>query len=343
MRIVSNYNHGNFFPLSKLDRFVAGDILYFFDVFDFEVVDDIIEKHGSPRYVVNDSFTSGASKNFCLHAVDLWIEQFITTFENFKLVKDFETIVPANFIINKKQINRFLLLKFVEMFELKCSYTWSGIGVNFDLSKVLEDIPKLGLDQKQLRSFFSPVSTKANWINYPKQIYKESNVSPCGPQWVWNHGLDHMFLSSAISLITEPVRHQKAMHFSEKTVYAMLGLTMPIWVGGYAQAQEWKKLGFDVFDDIIDHSYQFAETLIERCYLAIKLNLKVLTDLDLVSSLRYKVKNRLLANQQLIMSDHISKQNNISMSQWPDDLKGMMPAIINIFRQANNQNSINTL
>ena len=121
MRIVSNYNHGNFFPLSKLDRFVAGDILYFFDVFDFEVVDDIIEKHGSPRYVVNDSFTSGASKNFCLHAVDLWIEQFITTFENFKLVKDFETIVPANFIINKKQINYIKI--FIQMMFIILIYT----------------------------------------------------------------------------------------------------------------------------------------------------------------------------------------------------------------------------
>ena len=45
-----------------------------------------------------------------------------------------------NFLVNKKQINRYLLIKLVEYFKLtRFNYTWSGIGRQFDLTEIIDE------------------------------------------------------------------------------------------------------------------------------------------------------------------------------------------------------------
>ena len=57
----------------------------------------------------------------------------------------FSTNTAFNFMINKKQINRYLCIKLVEFFKLTSfDYTWSGVDQNFDMSTILEELDKLG-------------------------------------------------------------------------------------------------------------------------------------------------------------------------------------------------------
>ena len=140
-----------------------------------------------------------------------------------------------------------------------------------------------------------------------------------------------MFLSSAISLITESLRFEKAATFTEKTIYSVLGLTFPIWVGGYNQATEWKNIGFDVFDDIIDHSYQSHDTLIERCYYAFANNLDLLSNKDKSAKLRLLCKVRLLKNRKLLLNNHLGIIANNKISTYPQELQLCMPEILKYF------------
>ncbi|NBO23558.1 PepSY domain-containing protein, partial [bacterium] len=116
----------------------------------------------------------------------------------------------------------------------------------------------------------------------------------------WQNNLDLNFVQSAVSLISEPHGDLTASVFTEKTIFAIMGLTFPIFVGGVGNADYLKKVGLDVFDDIIDHSYQFLPTLAERCYYALKNNIKILTDLNLAKQLRTKNLDRLLKNRDLL-------------------------------------------
>ena len=88
--------------------------------------------------------------------------------------------------------------------------------------------------------------------------------------------------------------------------------------GNLFQAQAWKQCGFDTFDDIIDHSYQYRPTLIERCWYAIKLNLELLKNKDLLAQLRNKHLSRLYNNRDLLISGQLRKHNNTVISTWPD-------------------------
>ena len=61
-------------------------------------------------------------------------------------------------------------------------------------------------------------------------------------------------------------------------------------------ADAMRGMGLDVFDDIIDHSYQYKPTLIERCYWAFANNLELLTDLQYAHNQRVAHRDRLQRN-----------------------------------------------
>jgi hypothetical protein len=137
----------------------------------------------------------------------------------------------------------------------------------------------------------------------------------------WTDNLELLFDQSAVSLIGEPHGDQMASIFTEKTIFSIMGLTFPIFVGGYGNAEYLKQVGLDTFDDIIDHSYQFLPTLPERCFHAFKNNLHILTDLNLAKQLRQTHLNRLLKNRDLLYDQILIKHAYSVVDTWPDPLK----------------------
>lgn len=237
------------------------------------------------------------------------------------------TKTAFNFMINKKQVNRYLCIKLVELFKLTSfDYTWSGVDQNFDMAIIIEELDTLGpsfpITQDERAFLLSPITTPPKVLSMITTTTTEYGLkNSIGPLGVWVSGLKSIFLDSAVSLITESISHDLSMVFTEKTMYAVTGLTFPIWVGGYRQAQNWQKLGFDTFDDVIDHSYQHYDTLIERCYYAIKNNLKILQDVEYASQLRNTHMARLQANDALLRSGHLEKFCRDTFKTWPQELQ----------------------
>lgn len=108
-----------------------------------------------------------------------------------------------------------------------------------------------------------------------------------------------VFEPTAISLITEPVFYERETIITEKTIMAVWAGTLPIWVGGWRCADVMRRYGFDVFDDVVDHSYQYLDDPTDRCRRAIELNLALLTDTIDMSAFQ----NRLQHNLDLMRSN----------------------------------------
>jgi hypothetical protein len=111
-----------------------------------------------------------------------------------------------------------------------------------------------------------------------------------------------------------------------------LGLTFPLWIGGYGQADEWRKLGLDAFDDVVDHGYQYYDTLIERCWWAFALNIDLLTNKEKAADLRQLNATRLIANRDLFLQDHLAKQNDLTISTWPKEIQDAYVPVKNRWR-----------
>jgi len=286
------------------------DIVFWFDVIFEEDLDNMIKTNGIPGSLIANGY-SNPFVDSC--QVKHWPQFLLKTSLDMSSRSASHDHLPikhcSNFLINKKQINRYLLLKLVEWFQLSSyDYTWSGIGDSMDLGRLLKDFDQLPQDLVSDRSEFKnhmlhPIKKiPAKFTSAPGEVLNESSVLRYGGNtWTWDTFLGSMISQSAVSLISESIRYEKYMVYTEKTIYAVHGLTFPLWIGGYKQAEVWASTGLDAFDDVINHDYQYCDTLLERCTRAFADNLKILTDLDFAREQKIKHLDRLRKNRELLV------------------------------------------
>lgn len=93
----------------------------------------------------------------------------------------------------------------------------------------------------------------------------------------FQQNVSDIFYSSVFSIVLEPTFWENDVHITEKYLNALYGLTMPI-VSGYNSCDCLKSMGFDIFDDIVDTSYQHIENAATRAWQMMELNKTVFSD-----------------------------------------------------------------
>lgn len=91
----------------------------------------------------------------------------------------------------------------------------------------------------------------------------------------WNAFKD-WYLNSTFNIITEPNFFERGCTITEKYLCCLYGYCFPIFCGSYKLPDAVKEIGFDVFDDIIDHSYQYETNPTVRTLNALELNKNLL-------------------------------------------------------------------
>lgn len=288
------------------------DVLFIHDVFDPTDYEKTFPKIKNqwPRHVFNDSWDAVCRSDlgFQCHTANITNLRYLKFLRQIPFQVTGEVTHCANFAINKYQLNRFLCLKLSQWFNIDCEYSWSGMIDQERNSKHLD------LIQQALH-------TDSSW--YTRDLYNHLTVplQDYGPCWVamphdkpsldrivglnprlmgqlWHSGLEHKILHSAVSILTETDYDNFGMIFTEKTSFALAGLTFPIWLNCAGMPDLWKNYGFDIFDDVIDHSYQYETNFVKRFYLAFANNLPILTDRQVAANAKAKHLTRLLNNKQ---------------------------------------------
>lgn len=337
MRVISTLHYGGL--LQYLNAIPPDSVLHVYDAFTQEMAEYYYSK-GIPAYIVNDHYTCMEIKQQKIYAVPLFAMAQERAFKKL-IIPELKTTHCFNFMINKPMVNRFLCLKLVEWFKLSdFDYTWSAIDTNFGMENIIAEWQDISQDEisNDCRSFLlSSVSIPKKTLFANEEIVgqhlKTTMGVGTGPNNNWSSGLDTIFSGSAISLITESLGHQRGAVFTEKTLCSIVGHTFPIWIGGYRQAQEWRRVGFDIFEDIIDHSYDSYDTLIQRCYHAIADNLPLLQNKTKAAELRQQCMPRLQRNYELLQNNQIKKFVDAEIATWPEDLQQSMPQILSHFRK----------
>ena len=136
-----------------------------------------------------------------------------------------------------------------------------------------------------------------------------------GSAKLWNDIFIEKFCSSTFSIITEPVFWEKGCTITEKYLMAVYGCCFPIFCGGYAMPEQLTRIGFDVFDDVIDHSYQYEAHPSIRVLNALELNRELLENHS-VKKLDYMDRHR--KNLSLVRDnlDIFKSQFNTDIDQF---------------------------
>jgi hypothetical protein len=304
------------------------------DTLDLTLFDELVSTHGRPDILISSAHPEYPTDIEHYYLADD-LAQHALVFKNQNQIADYPTSYCFNFTINKNQINRDLLLKLVEYFDLKnYDYTRSDSDHTYIDTQVLADIDLLPIE-----TISNKLVLKNHLLNSSIKIPTKFYTSTQAQIDNWNDFLGPIVSQSAVSLISESVCHDKIINFTEKTLYSVQGLTFPIWIGGYAAAHHWKRLGFDTFDDVVNHDYQYCETLLERCVRAFADNLPLLTNLDLAKKLREKNQARLLKNRQIMAATALNFYHT-SFQNMPAGLQTAVLAMISQWSPMSLQNRI---
>lgn len=196
-----------------------------------------------------------------------------------------------NFMINKPRLNRIRLLEYVEREQLTnrlYALPWRHsdyLSIPVTDYRMGEEVV---LDQGVKNRHYP------NALTYQQLLQSQ------------------VFEPTCVSLITEPCYLEREIMITEKTVMAMYAGTLPVWAGGWRLPDAMRDLGFDVFDDIVDHSYSTLEDPVDRLDQALKLNQRLLIDFDLVRDVIAANQHRLQHNvdllEQNVFLDLVKKQ-----------------------------------
>ena len=112
----------------------------------------------------------------------------------------------------------------------------------------------------------------------------------------FNNKLSKYYKETFIEIINETSYVEKCFVTSEKTTNSIIGCCFPIWLSSPGTVKFYREMGMDVFDDIIDHSYDSIENPIDRMNAALTRNKELLTDPDTVKRLWKQNTARFLKN-----------------------------------------------
>ena len=292
-------------------------VFYFSDFFDPKVLSDMEQRFGIPDVVVGDVEGTVADIGYPYYfipALDMGMLNWINEIKNFGLsVGVDDTNYCFCWSINRKNIDRYLVIRLIEFFGFeKFQYTWSGIDRRADCTPLINEMQKLSapwLTPKLKSHILSPIQIEKRYMYPPDTHRAESIVQlPYGGLQFAAEIQQQLSRECAVHVLTESMTgNYQHYTFSEKTLWCMLNGCFPIWAGNYAQAEIAERMGIDIFADVVDHSYQYKKTLLERCWHALHDNAKILSDIEFAREMRNRHRDRLLQNRQWVQEAHIKK------------------------------------
>jgi len=238
-----------------------------------------------------------------------------------------------NFMINKPRHNREFLLLLIKHFGLD-NYTYSLCWKTTNLKRD-HMIRNTVSDVYQKIIHDTPIDIPEKTYTFGHEVFMEHGLKSGHVNNAKNYvGLlqTTVFEPSYVSLITEPCFYERETFMTEKTIMALYGGTLPIWIGGWGIPDSMRQLGFDVFDDIVDHGYQHLADPWDRAYWAIEKNLHLLKDTKITQEFMKNNHPRLQHNIDLLEQNVFLKYCVQKISQYTGTTHNLLNTITQGYR-----------
>jgi hypothetical protein len=165
----------------------------------------------------------------------------------------------------------------------------------------------------------APVDPMTDYLNFPGVGFERVCVySQPTNEKVSSNSRNYAWLQSninaCINIVTET--STRAFFPTEKTLLPIAIGRLPIWIAETGRVQEVRDQGFDVFDDVIDHSYDTEPNPRKRIRQAINQNLNILTSSSTIEVYN-SVQDRLKCNQL----HFLGKWLDTTVQRLLDDIK----------------------
>jgi len=247
------------------------------------------------QYLTFDDFENAVFNGNSL----LWIvRRLLGTYPDWNQVPNTAITKNFSFTANKYRPQRGLMALAVKHLLPNADFSYSfnlNDNAPYELNELLHGTDYNFNTYDNLAESWTPIDPKT-------ELKKQFGGKKHSPDFHHNFKIlyDNIYSGSPISVVTEPQFFERGAAITEKTITAVYSGHFIIWSGMYKAAELAKKLGLDTFDDIIDHSYQYIEHPGQRVVESIRLNLKLLSDIEYSSEMRDRCLPRLNDNLSLV-------------------------------------------
>lgn len=121
--------------------------------------------------------------------------------------------------------------------------------------------------------------------------------------------LRNIFGNSAVDIIVETVHINRSGIITEKYLNSIYGYNFPIYVGMAGSINHLRNLGFDLFDDVINHDYDTIQDHYTRMFTALNSNRQILENRKLALTYWNQCKDRFNQNYMLIQEMYKNREN----------------------------------
>jgi hypothetical protein len=286
-----------------------------------DVIKNIADKHPDKNFLIINNCLNMPENKKNLHFL-YWAPEWITNYRN-----NYQTVEPLHVkklsgsctwisLNNNRRIHRYLSSMYmlgnnfedfgylsIDSSEIEEHDTWESWLSWFEYNEqpILEPI-----------KYYFPILKKGfykikNNIGFQKKIYGLSTPTNNGQNF--QDHLSLLYQDSLIEIINETIWYPDSGGIiSEKYLNSIYGKNFPILIGVVKSIKSIRDLGFDVFDDIVDHSYDDIVDPAERLIAALDRNKKLLTDFDYSLSCWNSCQERL--TQNVLLAKQIENRAN---------------------------------
>lgn len=191
--------------------------------------------------------------------------------------------------------------------------SWSGV-LNYlaynnyqYLNSILsthQDVLRRGFDRLKSADGFYSIDRNSNDVDQnPWILWPTTTTDPGGCLGLnFDLVLRKICLDTVVEIVGETVCLRQTGHITEKFCNSVVGYNFPIMLAMAGAVQHLRNLGFDMFDDVIDHSYDHLQDPYLRMVNAIEKNQKILHDRNFAIEKWYACRGRFDANYSLMTS-----------------------------------------
>lgn len=135
------------------------------------------------------------------------------------------------------------------------------------------------------------------FLEMPTFIDKDTyNVPPNHNALNFDLNLRHIYNNCTFEIVTETTFFNRGQFVSEKYLNSVYGCNFPIIISNAGTVAYLRECGFDVFDDVIDHSYDSEPDPLQRIYSAVHKNIHLLSDRNFAIQQWYLHQKRFVEN-----------------------------------------------
>lgn len=241
------------------------------------------ENFGTQREL---QLTFGCPNNLCVveSLFFFYLDDTINQYN--RVIKTFSEEWHTIALNSKPRPHRVALVKYLGFLGLTSNAVYATLG-NSRISgaysnKSIQDCYNVITDcvypYSHLRNALQNVNTLGSNVHSSEYEYLKDEVGLDSNVYNFNEKLSSLYENTVVEIISETTGVETAFCLTEKYYHSVLACNFPVLVASFGSVSQLRAFGYDVFDDIVDHSYDYEPNPFYRMKMAIDANIKLITD-----------------------------------------------------------------